>query len=299
MFFNIINEVKNGKSNSIDIQSIDVIQCFDKLNFSETHNDLWDAKIKDNRFSLIANLDRKCRAVIKTPVGESKPFTLSDIVMQGSVFGSLKCTVQVDTLGRDCLSSEDEIGLFQYKSVVYIPPTSFVDDVLGVSNCGIEAKELNSVINSKMETKNLSLGPDKCAKLHISKKGKEKCSNELKVHNEPMMNKEQIKFLGDILNSEGTIDDTILDRSSRAIGLRSQLKSIITSLSLGSFYFEISLIFRESMYLNSILVNSEAWYNISKKNMEILESADLAFFRLIFNSHSKTARESFPLRQAS
>ena len=84
--------------------------------------------------------------------------------MQGSVFGSLKCTVQVDTLGRDCLSSEDQIGLFQYKSIVYIPPTSFVDDVLGVSNCGIEAKELNSVINSKMETKNLSLGPDKCAK---------------------------------------------------------------------------------------------------------------------------------------
>ena len=226
IIYGIINEVINGKSPLIDFQSIDVVQCFDKLNFAETHNDLWDAQIKDDKFSLIANLDRKCRTVIKTPVGESKPFTLTDIIMQGSVFGSLKCTVQVDTLGRDCLSSEDSIGLFLYKDIVHVPPPSFVDDVLGISECGVQTKELNSVINSKIESKKLSLGPDKCGKLHISKGGKGNCPNELKVHNESMKNKTQLKYLGEILNIQGNINDTILERSTRAIGLRTQIKSL-------------------------------------------------------------------------
>ena len=94
---------------------------------------------------------------------------------------------------------------------------------------------------------------------------------------------------------QGNINDTILERSTRAIGLRTQIKSLISSISLGSFFFEISLIFRESMYLNSILVNCDSWYSISKKNMEILESADIAYFQVVFNSHSKTARESYYL----
>ena len=63
-------------------------------------------------------------------------------------------------------------------------------------------------------------------------------------------------------DKNANVDKTIVDRSTRAIGLRSQLKSLLSSISLGSFYFEISLIYRESMYLNSILVNCEAWYYI-------------------------------------
>ena len=39
----IINDVINGKSKSCDLQSWDVAQCFDKMNYCETNNDLWDA----------------------------------------------------------------------------------------------------------------------------------------------------------------------------------------------------------------------------------------------------------------
>ena len=112
MVYAIINEVIHRRSDCIDIQSIDIIQCFDKLNYAEAHNDLWDNQIKDDRFSLIANLDQKCDTVIKTPVGITKSFTLSDIVMQGSVFGSLKCISQVDSLGKERLSPEDQMGIF-------------------------------------------------------------------------------------------------------------------------------------------------------------------------------------------
>ena len=55
--FSIINDIINGKSEGCDLQSWDVVQCFDKMNYCETHNDLWDASLKDNKFSLIAKPD--------------------------------------------------------------------------------------------------------------------------------------------------------------------------------------------------------------------------------------------------
>ena len=75
--------------------------------------------------------------------------------MQGSVFGSLKCSVQVDSLGRDLLSLEKAPALYRYKDCVDVPPLSFVDDCLGVSECGEQTFELNSSINAKFESKSL------------------------------------------------------------------------------------------------------------------------------------------------
>ena len=53
------------------------------------------------------------------------------------------------------------------------------------------------------------------------------------------------------------------------------------------------MIFRDAMYLNSMLVSSETWYYINQKNMEILCAADAKFFQLCFQSNSKTARDAF------
>ena len=45
ILYGIINEAVNGRSNSLCLQSVDVIMCFDKMNFSETHNDFWDVEV--------------------------------------------------------------------------------------------------------------------------------------------------------------------------------------------------------------------------------------------------------------
>ena len=63
--------------------------CFDRMNYAETHNDLWDVGIDNKNFALLASLDKKCFAKIKTPCRETKTITLKEIIMQGSVFGSI------------------------------------------------------------------------------------------------------------------------------------------------------------------------------------------------------------------
>ena len=174
-----INDVINGNGTSFDIQGYDVIKCFDEMWYQETLNDLWDVQVKDDRFALLAKLDEKCKVVVKTPCGTTEQFELNRVVLQGSVFGPIKCSVQMDTLGRDCLKSGN--GIYKYKNVVDCPALAMIDDVMGMAHCGDRSIELNAIINAKMGHKKLRLSHDKCYKLHICKKS-DSCPQILKVH---------------------------------------------------------------------------------------------------------------------
>ena len=72
-----------------------------------------------------------------------------------------------------------------------------------------------------------------------------------------------------------------------------QLCSIVSSITLGSYIFDVTFILRDAMLLNSILVNCETWNYLTKKDIESLESVDTSFMKKCFNAHSKTVREAF------
>ena len=159
VIYGVINDVINGSSTPIDIQSIDIHKCFDEMWYHETHNDMFDVKVQDDKFSLIAKMDETAQVVVKTPCGLTDEFTLEKIIMQGSVFGPIKSTIQIDTLGRDCQSYNK--GMFRYKNVLNLTPLALIDDCLGFSRCNADAVELNAIINSKISSKKLRLSDAK------------------------------------------------------------------------------------------------------------------------------------------
>ena len=131
---------------------------------------LWDVGVRDDRFAMIAKLDELAKVVVKTPSGITDKFELNRTVMQGTVFALIKCSIQIDSLGRDCLANGD--GLYEYKNVVDVPALSMIDDIVGVTSCSDEAIKLNSIINVKIESKKLRLSDSKCYRLHIDKRKK-------------------------------------------------------------------------------------------------------------------------------
>ena len=298
VIYGIINDVKNGTAEDIDIQGYDIHKCFDEMNYEETHNDLWDVGVKNDKFAVIAKLDEQAEVVVKTPCGTTDKFNLKKSVMQGTVFAPIKCSVQIDTLGRDCLANGE--GLYEYKNIVDVPALSMVDDVIGVTACSDEAIKLNAIINVKVESKKLRLSNDKCYKLHIGKKDSKliNCTHQIKAHEQNIKCVKSAKYLGDILNQRGTIDDTITDRKNKSIGKISQISTILSSITFGMYYIDTALILREAMLLNGILTNCEVWYTVTEEHFKTLESADIDLFRKMFNAHSKTAIELFYLETA-
>ena len=274
-----INDVINGQGNCFDIQGYDVMKCFDEMWFEETLNDLWDVKIQDDKFALITKLDEKCRIVVKTPCGTTDRFELSRIVLQGSVFGPIKCAVQMDTIGSQALQTG--FGIFKYKSTVDVPGLAMIDDVMGMASCGDDSIEMNSIINSKMEIKKLRLSEKKCYKIHISKT-QGNCTQILKVHDNEMKAVSQATYLGDVISETGKIDETVIQRSQKATGIICQISSILSSICLGSFHFDIALVLREALFINGILNNSEIWYNFNKSEIEEFESLDRPLLRKFF-----------------
>ena len=87
----------------------------------------------------------------------------------------------------------------------------------------------------------------------------------------------------------GQIDATIAHREQKAEGVITQISSILSSISLGSFHFDIAMVLREALFINSIMTNSEIWHNVKLSHVQCLEKLDRQLLRKIVNDHSKTA----------
>ena len=131
---------------------------------------------------------------------------------------------------------------------IRIPPLAMIDDVLAVTKCGIDSIEVNSLINMKVEANKLRLSDEKCILIHVSKSC-EPCDNNLKVHEKIMKKKHMGTYLGEIITEDGKLDETVDNRRSKGVGVVSQISGIISSLSFGFHFFNISFTLRESMLL--------------------------------------------------
>ena len=108
-----------------------------------------------------------------------------------------------------------------------------------------------------------------------------------------MKKNQEAKYLGDILCTNGTNRKTVEDRKSKGFGAANKIISILEETCFGPYFFECAVILRNSLLINGILTNIEAWYGIAAGEIEILESVDLFLFRRIFEMSSSCPKEMF------
>ena len=139
--------------------------------------------------------------------------------------------------------------------------------------------------------KNLRLGHSKCFKMHVGKN--KSCCPILKVQDKLMLTSNREKYLGDILSSDCKINSSIEERYNKGIGISNQIISLLKEISFGQHYFEMAVLFRQSMLINSILCNSEVLYGLNKTHIEKLESVDVYPCRNVFSSMVRTPIKSY------
>ena len=69
-------------------------------------------------------------------------------------------------------------------------------------------------------------------------------------------------------------------RKAKGTGIVDNIMGKLRGTVYGPFYFEVGLVLRESMLINGILTNAEAWYGFSTSEMEQLEQVDENFLRI-------------------
>ena len=227
--------------------------------------------------------------------------------MQGENLAPLECSVQVDSYGKECM--KENKYLFYYREKVPVPALSMVDDLLCISHCGKESVLLNAFINAKTNMKKLQFGENKCHKLHVGR-NKSICPDlhidKWKVKNVDTVvagesslvdvydgkhlieDAKQEKYLGDIIDSSGKNGANISARVKKGHGKIKQIMGYLEDICYGKYHFTVAKILRESLFINSILLNSEAWYTLNKSNIEELEKIDNILLKKIFDLPTST-----------
>ena len=82
----------------------------------------------------------------------------------------------------------------------------------------------------------------------------------------------------------------VIERKNKSNGIIKQIGTILEEICYGKFHFEVAVMLRDSLLLNGILTNSEAWYNVKVEEVEILERCDENLLRNIFEAPCTTPK---------
>ena len=245
----IICDTLSRKGNKpIEIHIYDYKQCFDCLWLEECLNDMYEGGLDDDKLNLLYTANQTVNIAVRTPVGKTEVGTIHKVVIQGDVFGPMLCSKQVDTFGKECL--EEQKYNYLYKGKVAIPPLSMVDDVVCISECGYKAVMSNSYMQSKTRSKKLQFGSSKCMKIHIGKQHEDFKSHNVYVDSweetettntetgntqvedicigeEIMEEKDEEKYLGDVISKDGRNLKNIKARINKGKGIVKKILNIL------------------------------------------------------------------------
>ena len=112
------------------------------------------------------NANKNIKVKVKTPSGVTEQMTMKEIVMQGDTWASTMASVQCDAFGKELLE-EGASFIYKYKGFVPVGILGQIDDLIGVTEAGYKAQQMNSYLNVKTADKYLQFGPDKCKSMLI------------------------------------------------------------------------------------------------------------------------------------
>ena len=284
----ITNSVVNGNSAPIQVQVMDIQKCFDKMWLEASINSLYNAGLNNDNLNLLYLENNNANVAVKVNNNLSRRFSVKNVIMQGTVWGSLQCTTQMDELNK--IMKQDKTLQYKYKNDpnINIGVLGVVDDTLAISECGNMSVVKNAVVNSFVETRRLTLHTDKSVVVHIGnpKKCKSTCPT-LKVHNDIMPVTDATKYIGNQVTSSGTQKSTIEDRRNKGWGKVATIMGILAEVGMGAHRVEAGLLLRKAVLHSSMLFSAEAWSGVGSKEMKRLEQVDTHLLKLLLGGHSK------------
>lgn len=111
-------------------------------------NDMFEVSEANDKLSLMYEENKESFVAINTTIGLTERTVINNIEMQGGVLAPLKTLVQIDSIGKECVQTSE--NLFKYKKIVSIPPLSFIDDIVAFSKCGQSSIKMNTFTLSQV-----------------------------------------------------------------------------------------------------------------------------------------------------
>ena len=259
----------------------DFKQCFDSLWLEDCLVSLKNIGVNNELIAIIKDLNETAEIVVKTPVGNTTEFIVIKIVKQGTVIGPLLCSASTAECCVEHRSGGSSIGSTSIGSLAY------VDDILDISDEVSEAEDAHQTVLNFTSKKRLELSGGKCHIVVINAKKRTEIP-KLKVNGELITTESSAKYLGDIINSKGTMSDLVDDRVKKGNASVVNIFSIVQDVTFGAYTMESTLLLHNSLFLSSVLFNSQSWSRLTKKEMEKLKGCQISFLKRMMHAPRST-----------
>ena len=70
------------------------------------------------------------------------------------------------------------------------------------------------------------------------------------------------KYLGDVISEKGTLDETMKQRKLKGYSYISEIRELLSDMPFGHRRVQVGLMLRDAIFVNGVLLNSEAWHSI-------------------------------------
>ena len=176
-------------------------------------------------------MNKKASITVKTLLGNASPFVINNFVKQDTVLGPILNNCSLD---RTC----KEWNGYQFGQV-NIKPLESADDLADPNHSLASAHASNSVIDQIQFEKRLKFSAKKCELLI----GSDDTGYTLDGNGRTIKHVFSVKYLGDIVNAQGSNVDLIKSRVDRCHGSVAELISIYKEAHFGNnklklcFYF--------------------------------------------------------------
>ena len=266
---------------SVYITTYDFEQAFDSLWLEDCILSLRKLGISDEFLQLIFNLNKKAVIRVKTPHGLSPAAVVNDTVQQGRVLAPDLCSA----------STAEYCGVNKGVAVgtCIISSLAFVDDMLDASEDTYSAEMAHLQALAFSLRKKLEYNAPKCKAMMVNKKKGDK-PPIMFIADHLIEIVSQIKYLGDIFQENGKNCGLIKDRVQRGVIAILKIEAILNETQFGKYTLEISLLLYRALFLSSILFNSQAWRNITEKDLASLQKIQLRLLRKIVNAPSSISK---------
>lgn len=266
MITSIIEQNKYLKKNTYLVFT-DAEKCFDKLWLDDGIVELWRCGTDIRDSIMIRKLNEKAEVVVRTPVGNTEPFLLHDIVRQGTVYGP-----------QICISSMDKINLVGKDVVTFYGPELpiragvFVDDVNGageVTTADSAIYNCNILEERKKMTFSTKNGKTEYMVIGTKKIGIESVTNEVKSGKIERVNEH--KALGTWFDESGDYGINNCKKKEKLQFMIYTTRREASPNDMGIYAAEARLKLAEVVVIPNLIYNSEAFPNYKPKEMDEIE----------------------------
>ena len=266
------------------ITAYDFETAFDSLWLEDCLLSLNELGIEKDLLQLIYNLNKEASVTVQTPFGDTSEFTTDPIVKQGSILGPVLCS---SSTAEFCgVNLGVTVGTLVLASLLY------VDDIIDLSSTLSDCIESHEKAILFAKLKKLKYSAKKCFNMIINKiAGMEHPELQLGGGN-CVVPTSVLTYLGDLFNEKGNNDDLIDDRVKRGTKAMISIMAMMSEIDVGEHHINVMLLLYRSLFLSTMLFNSQTWSNLRKKDIDALKVVQQKFLKRIVGVSASTSNSA-------